>query len=122
MASILLKDHTTGAKPNSPFGFLHNLGSLQRQMVEECDRQYPALREDINRLEDKPGVVAYLFNTLIDMETLGYGVRKMSPLELDRVTGSTHTAGAGPEDGIGPLGRKDDELDAKLEARYTVPN
>ena len=45
-------------------------------MVDECDRQYPALRKDVRELEEKPGVVAYLFNTLIDIEALGYEERK----------------------------------------------
>lgn len=62
-----------GAKPNSPFGFLHNFKSLQRQMVEECDEKYPALREDIRRFEKERGVFAYLLDTLIDFDTLRNG-------------------------------------------------
>ena len=41
-------------------------------MIEECNKQYPALKGEIDDLEKKPGIVAYLFNTLIDFETLGY--------------------------------------------------
>jgi hypothetical protein len=41
-------------------------------MVRECNKDYPALRADIDGFKANPGIVAYLFNTLIDFETLGY--------------------------------------------------
>ncbi|KAJ3541078.1 hypothetical protein NMY22_g4036 [Coprinellus aureogranulatus] len=73
---ILLGTSLMGAvirsKPHSPFGFLHNIRALQTQMVAECEKVYPALRRDIEDLEKNPGVVAYILNTLLDMEPLGY--------------------------------------------------
>jgi hypothetical protein len=66
----LFNPFVPGAKPNSPFGFLHNVKPLQSQMVEECDEKYPALREDIRRFEKERGVFAYLLDTLIDFDTL----------------------------------------------------
>ena len=51
-------------------------------MVAECDRRYPALRREIERVERDPWVVAYLLNTLIDLEALGYGVRDANTMGL----------------------------------------
>jgi hypothetical protein len=48
-------------------------------MVAECDRRYPGLRNEIERVEKDPGVVAYLLNTLIDLQALGYGVHEANP-------------------------------------------
>lgn len=73
-----------GSKPNSPFGIFHGLRSVQANMVTECDRQYPGFKRDVERLERDPGVVAYLLNTLIDLEALGYGVYKVTALEPRR--------------------------------------
>ena len=64
-----------GSKPNSPFGLLHNLEAVRKPMVVGCKEQYPRLRDEIINLEkpEERGIQAYLFDTLIDLETLGYG-------------------------------------------------
>ena len=77
-----------GAKPNGPFGFVHTLGSVKREMAEQCDREYPALKSDVKQLEEKPGVIAYIFNTLINIEPLGYGTRKTTEVERSQMSGS----------------------------------
>ena len=59
-------------------------------MVAECDRRYPGLRRETERAEKDPGVVAYLLNTLIDLEALGYGVRGPDAMELPQPRG-THS-------------------------------
>lgn len=40
--------------------------------MEKCRARYPALEEDLVRSQQRPGVMAYLFNTLLDMEPLGW--------------------------------------------------
>ena len=66
MISRLTFLHThPGAKPNSPFGVLHNSDSLEKERA----KQYPALNNDIVKERGKGGIVAYLFNTLIDGES-----------------------------------------------------
>ena len=92
-----------GAKPYSPFGFLHNLGRLKQNMVRECDKAYPALRAEIENLEARPGIVAYLFNTLIDFETLGYGTKEANPSVTNGATPSKehgHGRGASETDAL----------------------
>ena len=58
-------------------------------MAEQCEREYPALKSDIKQLEEKPGIIAYLFNTLIDIEPLGYGARKTTEVERSQMSGSS---------------------------------
>ena len=41
-------------------------------MTEECRARYPALEGDLENFRRNPGVMAYLFNTLFDIEPLGW--------------------------------------------------
>ncbi|KAJ3523027.1 hypothetical protein NMY22_g11632 [Coprinellus aureogranulatus] len=79
LLAILLGTSLMGAvirsKPHSPFGFLHNIRSLQVQMVAECEKMYPRLRKDIEELEKNAGAVAYILHTLLDMEAMGYSAQ-----------------------------------------------
>ncbi|KAJ3526799.1 hypothetical protein NMY22_g10025 [Coprinellus aureogranulatus] len=59
-------------KPYSPFGLLHYLPTLRKKMVVKCKEDYPALVDDLQEQENKPGVLAYLLDTLIDFDALGY--------------------------------------------------
>ncbi|KAJ3511508.1 hypothetical protein NMY22_g15626 [Coprinellus aureogranulatus] len=72
MLGTSLMRSVTRSKPHSPFGFLHNLRVVQSQMVTECERMYPAIQDDIKKQKEKPGVVAYLLTTLVDMDALGF--------------------------------------------------
>ena len=65
-------------------------------MVEECDEKYPALREEIRRFEKERGVFAYLFETLIDFDTLRNGGPQMN---LSRTNEATVTASPGVVNG-----------------------
>ncbi|KAJ3541079.1 hypothetical protein NMY22_g4034 [Coprinellus aureogranulatus] len=92
---ILLGTSLMGAvirsKPHSPFGILHNFRALQVQMVTECERVYPSLRRDIEDLEKNPGVVAYILNTLLDMEPLGYRAQTGRESDSDQAPPKPHT-------------------------------
>ena len=44
-------------------------------MVETWDKLYPGLRQDLERSEIWPGVLAYIIDTHVDMEALGCGSR-----------------------------------------------
>ncbi|KAJ3542700.1 hypothetical protein NMY22_g3419 [Coprinellus aureogranulatus] len=59
-----------GAKPYSPFGILHSIPVLQTKLVDECYTNYPAIKDDLKRQEENPGVLSYLLDTLIDMDAL----------------------------------------------------
>lgn len=41
-------------------------------MAQASREMYPQLDADIERAQQNPGVVAFLFDTMIDMEPLGY--------------------------------------------------
>jgi hypothetical protein len=41
-------------------------------MQLECDKRYPELKEEMSQSEQKRGVVAFLLDTLIDFESLGF--------------------------------------------------
>ncbi|KAJ3541077.1 hypothetical protein NMY22_g4037 [Coprinellus aureogranulatus] len=60
------------SKPYSPFGVLHNFPTLQAKILEKCEHDYPALKEDLKNQKARPGVLAFLLDTLIDLEALGY--------------------------------------------------
>ncbi|TEB15736.1 hypothetical protein FA13DRAFT_1747451 [Coprinellus micaceus] len=60
------------AKPYSPFGFLHNLGGTEGEYGQGVQQGLSCTQSDIDGFKANPGIVAYLFNTLIDFETLGY--------------------------------------------------
>ncbi|TEB28313.1 hypothetical protein FA13DRAFT_1873039 [Coprinellus micaceus] len=61
-----------GTKPNSPFGFLHSIRAFQKAMADRCDERYPKLWTDVQGLKANPGLSAYIFDTMIDIEPLGY--------------------------------------------------
>src|SRR5690606_27510830 len=50
---------------------IHNLDREQRKMTAACARRYPAVWEEIEALTQNPGIIAFLFDTLIDIEPLG---------------------------------------------------
>ncbi|KAJ3507887.1 hypothetical protein NMY22_g16795 [Coprinellus aureogranulatus] len=76
-----LMQSVIGTKPHSPFGFLHGLRAVQAQMIRGCEKMYPKLREEVEGQKENPGVVAYIMDTLLDMEVLG--------LELGRTSNGT---------------------------------
>ncbi|KAJ3532957.1 hypothetical protein NMY22_g7539 [Coprinellus aureogranulatus] len=57
-------------KDYSPFGLLHI--RMGRQIQEKCREKFPALESDLDKFGRNPGVVAYLFTTLFDVEPLGW--------------------------------------------------
>ncbi|TEB28324.1 hypothetical protein FA13DRAFT_804397 [Coprinellus micaceus] len=64
-----------GKKPYTPFGLFHNTEREQRGIHEECFKRYPGLREEIVEFSSSgngKGVVAFLLDTLIDAENLGF--------------------------------------------------
>ncbi|TEB28323.1 hypothetical protein FA13DRAFT_804342 [Coprinellus micaceus] len=84
-----------GKKTYTPFGLFHNTDREQRRMREECFRRYPGLREEIvafSTTGNGKGVVAFLLDTLIDAENLGFKDLNAKPLEtLARETGQVRT-------------------------------
>ncbi|KAJ3541073.1 hypothetical protein NMY22_g4033 [Coprinellus aureogranulatus] len=70
------------AKPYSPFGLLHHLPTLRMKMIEECKRLYPTLMDDLKKQEGEPGVLAYLLDTLIDLDALGYRPKEEFALDV----------------------------------------
>ncbi|KAF5311417.1 hypothetical protein D9611_011526 [Ephemerocybe angulata] len=61
-----------GIKPYSPFGILHGMDKEQKNIATECRAQYPMLRDDIAalRIHRSRGLIAFLFDTLIDIKEL----------------------------------------------------
>ncbi|KAJ3495604.1 hypothetical protein NMY22_g19916 [Coprinellus aureogranulatus] len=62
--------YITGSRPYSPFGILH-IG-MNRAIAHASRDRYPELDADIRQAQGRPGVVAFLFDTMIDIEPLGY--------------------------------------------------
>lgn len=64
-----------GKRPYSPFGLFHNIEKEQARMRDECFERYPGLHDEIlafSKDGNKRGVVAFLLDTLIDVENLGF--------------------------------------------------
>ncbi|KAJ3535450.1 hypothetical protein NMY22_g6487 [Coprinellus aureogranulatus] len=58
------------SKEYSPLGLLHS--GMSDKMAKACREKYPELEADIIRLQRNPGLVAYLFDTLVDMGPIGH--------------------------------------------------
>ncbi|KAJ3532956.1 hypothetical protein NMY22_g7534 [Coprinellus aureogranulatus] len=58
------------SKEYSPLGLLHS--GMSDKMAKACREKYPELEADILQLQKNPGVVAYLFDTLVDMGPIGH--------------------------------------------------
>lgn len=70
-----LTQDVIGKRPYNPFGFVHNIEREQARMRDECFQRYPGLQDEILAFANdgkKRGVVAFLLNTLIDVENLGF--------------------------------------------------
>ncbi|KAJ3520904.1 hypothetical protein NMY22_g12540 [Coprinellus aureogranulatus] len=85
-------------KPYSPFGLLHSLPKLRMKMAEKCEIKYPGLKDDLKRQKERPGVLAFLLDTLIDLDALYLEPKGSRTLEV-------------------PVsGRKDEEQTAHIES------
>ncbi|KAJ3526055.1 hypothetical protein NMY22_g10326 [Coprinellus aureogranulatus] len=57
-------------KPYSPFGMLHS--RMAEKIAGASKAAYPELEAEIEGVQRNPGVVAFLLDTMIDIELLGY--------------------------------------------------
>ncbi|KAJ3526798.1 hypothetical protein NMY22_g10024 [Coprinellus aureogranulatus] len=58
------------SRPYSPFGVFHKIESVKRNMIVARNARYAALKKELDRQKTNPGVSAYLFDTLIDLDAL----------------------------------------------------
>ncbi|KAJ3540029.1 hypothetical protein NMY22_g4481 [Coprinellus aureogranulatus] len=58
------------SKPYSPFGLFHKIPDVKDSMIKKRDNYYWNLKKDLNGEKLNPGVKAYLFDTLIDLDAL----------------------------------------------------
>jgi len=59
---------STGAKPLSIFGLVHNFGTEKTQ--RKYQKTYPLLASDMETLRANPGLMALLLNHLVDLDVL----------------------------------------------------
>lgn len=57
-----------GFKESSPLGLLH-IG-MNDKLIQACREKYPELQADIERFRRDPGLVLYLFDTLVALGPL----------------------------------------------------
>ncbi|KAF6744409.1 hypothetical protein DFP72DRAFT_83118 [Ephemerocybe angulata] len=88
----------TGTKPLSAFGLFHELESEKGKIVEESERRYPRLRSDIAANKQNPGVLAYIFDNLIDIDQLGFGMEGRDTIPGSRKTPDSSTDNEGDEE------------------------
>ncbi|TEB15734.1 hypothetical protein FA13DRAFT_1747444 [Coprinellus micaceus] len=55
-------------------------------MVAECNKGYPYLENDIRELKTRRGIQTYLFDTLIDVDILGYGKQEATTSRASEAT------------------------------------
>ncbi|KAJ3507897.1 hypothetical protein NMY22_g16792 [Coprinellus aureogranulatus] len=116
MLGTSLMRSVTRSKPHSPFGFLHNLRVVQSQMVTECERMYPAIKDDIKKQKEKPGVVAYLLTTLVDMDALGFAEQDQTN-RGQRESGSAASVDANQRDIEKAMNDDDERGDVSFEEK-----
>lgn len=80
-------------KPLSAFGLLHALESAEARINEECERRYPKLRDEIAALKKDPGVLAFVFDNLIDIDALGFNTTTRAFWDSDRVPHGSSSSG-----------------------------
>lgn len=80
-------------KPLSAFGLLHALESAEARINEECERRYPRLRDEIAALKKDPGVLAFVFDNLIDIDALGFNRTTRAFWDSDRVPHGSSSSG-----------------------------
>ena len=70
-------------------------------MTDRCDERYPKLRMDVQGLKSNPGLSAYIFDTMIDIEALGYNSHET------RAPDSSHMYGPLDPEQVHDAGLKD---------------
>lgn len=93
-AMTIETDLPPGAKESSPLGLLHT--GMTDKMVKACCEEYPELEADIERFRKNPGLVVYLFDTLVALGPLEH-------LEGDGQKGAEHERVPTQEDDIESL-------------------
>ncbi|RXW15444.1 hypothetical protein EST38_g10419 [Candolleomyces aberdarensis] len=55
-------------KPLTPFGAFHYLDNQKARLITSTNENYGALRSDLQSLKDNPGLLTFIFDTLIDVD------------------------------------------------------
>ncbi|KAJ2931024.1 hypothetical protein H1R20_g6098, partial [Candolleomyces eurysporus] len=57
-------------KPLTPFGIFHQLESQRAQISHSTIEKYTSLRSDLQSLKDNPGLLAFVLDTLVDLDVV----------------------------------------------------
>ncbi|KAJ2931019.1 hypothetical protein H1R20_g6097, partial [Candolleomyces eurysporus] len=55
-------------KPLTPFGIFHHLENQKARLSTSTNEKYGALRSDLQSLKENPGLLTFIFDTLIDLD------------------------------------------------------